>query len=141
MAFRENLKSELEFKNMKVKELSEKTGISRRTIDQYLSAAAKMPSAENAVKIAQALGVSVEYLVTGKPSAVSDVDIAREIQLFQKYRPLIAKMETLPKNAQECLDFFVDKMPQPDFCSSGWATSKPQFASMFSSRSSLIPSM
>ncbi|MBR1614655.1 MAG: helix-turn-helix transcriptional regulator [Treponema sp.] len=110
MAFRENLKSELEFKNMKVKELSEKTGISRRTIDQYLSAAAKMPSAENAVKIAQALGVSVEYLVTGKPSAVSDADIAREIQLFQKYRPLIAKMETLPKNAQECLDFFVDKM-------------------------------
>ena len=99
MAFRENLKSELEFKNMKVKELSEKTGISRRTIDQYLSAAAKMPSAENAVKIAQALGVSVEYLVTGKPSAVSDADIAREIQLFQKYRPLIAKMETLPKNA------------------------------------------
>ena len=63
MSFKENLKLELEFKDIKVKELAATCGISRRTIDQYLASNAKMPSAENAVKIAQALNVSVEYLV------------------------------------------------------------------------------
>ena len=110
MSFRENLKSELDFQDIKVKELAASSGISKRTIDQYLSSAAKMPSAENAVKIAQALGVTVEYLVTGKPSEFSDSFIAQEMQLFQKYRHFIEKMETLPENARECMNFFVEKM-------------------------------
>ena len=110
MSFRENLKSELEFQDIKVKELASKSGISRRTIDQYLSSAAKMPSAENAVKIAQVLGVTVEYLVTGLPVKSSDGFIDREIQLFQKYRPFIKKMENLPLPARECMDFFVNRL-------------------------------
>jgi transcriptional regulator with XRE-family HTH domain len=110
MPFKENLKSELEFQDIKVKELAAKTGISRRTIDQYLSAAAKMPSAENAVKIAKVLGVSVEYLVTGKPAESSDETISQELHLFQKYRTFLKKMENLPKPAQECMDFFVNKL-------------------------------
>lgn len=69
MSFKENLKIELSYKDMTVKELAFASGVNKRTIDQYLSSAAKMPSAENAVKIATVLGVSVEYLVTGKNSA------------------------------------------------------------------------
>ena len=110
MAFRDNLKSELDFQDIKVKELAAKSGISKRTIDQYLSSAAKMPSAENAVKIAQVLGVTVEYLVTGAPSEFSDSSITQEIQLFQKYRQFIKKIENLPEPARECMDFFVEKM-------------------------------
>lgn len=64
--FRENLKQELAYKDMRVKELSEKTGISKHTIDHYLAENSSEPLAEAAVKIAQALGVSVEYLVTGE---------------------------------------------------------------------------
>lgn len=110
MSFRDNLKSELDFQDIKVKELAAKSGISRRTIDQYLSSAAKMPSAENAVKIAQVLGVSVEYLVTGKPSEFSDDSITEEMQTFQKYRQFIRKMENLSEPARECMDFFVEKL-------------------------------
>jgi transcriptional regulator with XRE-family HTH domain len=66
MGFRENLKTELTYTGMLVKELSVSTGISKHTIDNYLSTNNYMPSAENAVKIAQVLGVSVEYLVTGR---------------------------------------------------------------------------
>ncbi len=110
MQFRDNLKSELDFQDIKVKELAARTGISRRTIDQYLSSAAKMPSAENAVKIAQVLGVSVEYLVTGKPSEFSDESIIQEIRLFQKYRHFISKIENLSEPARECINFFVEKM-------------------------------
>ncbi len=65
MGFRENLKSELEYQDMKTKELAEKSGVNKRTIDHYLMSNPQEPSVTNALKIAQALNVSVEYLVTG----------------------------------------------------------------------------
>ena len=65
MSFKANLKSELQYKAMMVKELSSLTGIKRHTLDNYLNTHNSIPNAEAAVKIAQALGVSVEYLVTG----------------------------------------------------------------------------
>ena len=68
MSFKENLKSELQYKAMMVKELSAITGIKRHTLDNYLNTHNSIPNAEAAVKIAQALEVSVEYLVTGKES-------------------------------------------------------------------------
>ncbi len=66
MGFRENLKEELAYQDMKVKELAEKTGISKHTLDHYLTINGSQPQVELAVKIAQALNVSVEYLVLGK---------------------------------------------------------------------------
>jgi len=68
MGFRENLKSELTYLDMPVKELAAKSGINKLTIDHWLSAKGKIPTLERGVKIAQALGVSVEYLVTGEDS-------------------------------------------------------------------------
>lgn len=65
MSFRDNLKSELIYQGILVKELSQKTGISKRTIDNYLREKSSTPPADIAVKIATALDVSVEYLVTG----------------------------------------------------------------------------
>jgi len=66
MGFKENLKSELLYKGIMVKELSALTKIKRHTLDNYLNTHNSIPNAETAVKIAKALGVSVEYLVTGK---------------------------------------------------------------------------
>ncbi len=68
MGFKENLRSELDYQDMIVKELSEKTGINKRTLDNYLTGHKSIPSADAAVKIAKALRVTVEYLVTGKDS-------------------------------------------------------------------------
>jgi transcriptional regulator with XRE-family HTH domain len=66
MGFRENLKSELTYSGILVKELAAKSGVNKYSIDNYLNKRGQTPSVEVAVKIAQALGVSVEYLVTGK---------------------------------------------------------------------------
>lgn len=66
MGFKENLKDELKYQGILVKELADKCGIPKRTIDHYLAEKNTAPIAENAVKIANALNVSVEYLVTGK---------------------------------------------------------------------------
>jgi transcriptional regulator with XRE-family HTH domain len=64
--FKGNLRAELDYCDLTVKELSAKTGIPKGTLDCYLGTRASMPPADMAVKIARALGVSVEYLVTGK---------------------------------------------------------------------------
>ena len=66
MGFRENLKAELSFADMRVKELAALSGLKKQTIDSYLREKGYTPSAEAAVRIAQALGVTVEYLVTGQ---------------------------------------------------------------------------
>ena len=65
MCFAENLKEILESKDIEIKELAYGTGISKNTIDNYLSGQKSIPNAENAVKIAKYLGTTVEYLVTG----------------------------------------------------------------------------
>ena len=64
--FKQTLRAELDFQDIKVKELAMLTGISPRTIEGYLSARGSIPPADVAVKIANVLKVSVEYLVTGK---------------------------------------------------------------------------
>ena len=65
MGFRENLKAQLQYSDMLVKELSARTGIRKATLDSYLKANGYTPSVDTGVKIADALGVTVEYLVTG----------------------------------------------------------------------------
>jgi len=64
--FKTNLRNELDFMGLTVKELSAKTGIAKGTLDCYLGARASMPPADIATKIANSLGLSVEYLVTGQ---------------------------------------------------------------------------
>ena len=95
MSFRENLKQELAFNGMLVKELSSAAGVHKRALDTYLlSENASMPPADAAVRIAQALGVSVEYLVTGEETAMlpSDVRpvIRRFLQLSVKDRRIVS---------------------------------------------------
>ena len=66
MGFKENLKAELAYKDILVKELAVLSGVNRRTIDNYLRENGSVPSADAAVRIATALGVTVEYLITGE---------------------------------------------------------------------------
>ena len=64
--FKQMLRNEMEFQDIKVKELALRTGISQRTLEGYIGMRGSIPPADVAVKIAKALNVSVEYLVTGE---------------------------------------------------------------------------
>lgn len=97
MRFRENLKAELTYQGILVKELSAKTGISKRTLDNYLREKGSMPPADYAVLIAKALNTSVEYLVTGETSSNSDSQLKKYLLLFSQ----------LSRNDQ---DFFIRLM-------------------------------
>jgi transcriptional regulator with XRE-family HTH domain len=89
MGFKENLKSELAYQDMLVKELAEKTGISRHTLDNYLNVRERIPTADVAVKIAKALGVTVEYLVLGDEKNNENPNMNSEIRgLIQNFKVL-----------------------------------------------------
>ena len=64
------MKQELSYNGMPKKELAALTGVNKRAIDTYVRTKASMPPADTAVKIAKALGVTVEYLVTGEDSSL-----------------------------------------------------------------------
>ena len=69
MAFKDNLKSELKYQEISIKELAYRTDISKSTLSSILYNDT-MPLADKAVRIAKALGVTVEYLVTGEDKLV-----------------------------------------------------------------------
>lgn len=101
MGFKENLKSELQYSGLLVKELSAKTSIPKDTIGQYLSVKRKMPSLDKGVKIAQTLGVSTEYLVTEKDNHKNAIQ-----KLSKTTRLIIQQAEKLDeKNKVFVLDF------------------------------------
>ena len=69
--FRDNLRSELNFQDITIKELSARTGIPIPSLDCYLGSRATMPSVDTAYKIAHALQVSVEYLLVGEKEYIA----------------------------------------------------------------------
>ena len=95
MGFRENLREAIDLSGLEQKELAHKANISLRNIENYLRENASIPVADKAVQIAQALGVTVEYLVNGKNLPVEPVSsLAPEIQ------QLILNIKKLPKKKQ-----------------------------------------
>ena len=88
MSFRENLKDELTYQDLTVKELANKTGISKHTIDHYLTANGSQPQVELAVKIAKALNVSVEYLVLDKNETENSKQDNKRSKILRKIENL-----------------------------------------------------
>ena len=96
MGFSENLREAIDFSGFGQKELAYKANISLRNIENYLRKNASIPAADKAVKIAQELGVTVEYLVTGKKLPVETV-LPENLEV----KNLIQNIKKLPKNKQD----------------------------------------
>jgi transcriptional regulator with XRE-family HTH domain len=103
LTFRKTLREELDYQGLTVKELSFKSSVAKGALDSYLGRQASMPPADTAVKIASALGVTVEYLVNGdengsrkNPSFISNPKKRLILRLFD---------ELLPKDQKLTLDF------------------------------------
>ena len=94
MDFNTRLKEEIEFADIRYKELAEKSGVPERALYNYVATKnPSMPPADVAVKIANALGVSVEYLVTGKSKEIQN--LSADIEKFHKYASLLNKIDSL----------------------------------------------
>ena len=88
-SFRENVRTELEFLGLSVKELSQKTEIPYQTLQNYLNARATMPPADYACRIARVLNTTVEKLVGELPNqknSEKNKQNARIIAMFEKIK-------------------------------------------------------
>lgn len=87
MGFAENLRDELEYQGMQVKELAEKTGLSINTLNKYRPGSTVVPTIDNALKIAQILNVSLDYLATGidTKSENASRDIQKLVKKVRKF--------------------------------------------------------
>ncbi|GHV89981.1 hypothetical protein AGMMS50268_04840 [Spirochaetia bacterium] len=103
MGFRENLKSELAYQGILIKELAALSGVSRFSISNYLNTREQLPSVEAAVKIARVLGVSVEYLVMGEDGKETDTGL----RLSAEARAIARLVEQLDVQKQKFVLEFI----------------------------------
>lgn len=103
MFFSEILRNELEFQGLSLNHLAMVTGISRRTIEHYVSVKNPMtPNVKNALLIAKALNVSVEYLCScSEPNQLKTVDSAT-------IDDAVYKIKSLQKEERELLMKIID---------------------------------
>lgn len=100
---RDNLRDLMQQKNLTAKDLAalietdedrEKEVKLFRIVESWISKRAAMPSADRAVSIAKALGVSVEFLITGHDDHISFED-NELLQLVRKYRSILHDLEIM----------------------------------------------
>ena len=76
------VKDKLDFQNMTQRDLAEKINESYNTLQSWINRD-RLPNAEQAVTIADALNTSVEFLVTGKSSNKKN-DHSKTIKLLEE---------------------------------------------------------
>lgn len=104
MEFRERLRDEMEYQGISANALAELTGISKRTIDNYLKTNPQEPGVYNAQKIAKALKFSVEYLVTGKEYKNAIVVTGEKLEVLNSFEKLSADERSLVLNLLKTLN-------------------------------------
>jgi transcriptional regulator with XRE-family HTH domain len=97
--FRQNLRDELAYQNLTVKELAAKSGVPKGALDCDVGKQASVPPATTAVKIARALSVSVEYLVSGQKKRNEEIIVSSG----PKVRALLQVFENLDEKNQDIL--------------------------------------
>lgn len=99
--FWQNVDTELAYQGMTRKELAEKAECSVSIFTKGNKINCE-PSVILAMRIANILGVSIDYLLTGKTNVNEDflkIENSEQIRLYRKYHKLIKKCEKLsPEN-------------------------------------------
>ena len=98
MCISDRLKQILEVKGMSIKEFSELTGISYRSAMNYLNEG-RDPNVEGLVKIHEALGISITWLLTGKGAMFQT--ITQESDMSSQEEKLIADYRLMPENLKK----------------------------------------
>ena len=101
--FRKVLREELDYQGLTVKELAAKAAVAKGAIDSYLGKQASMPPADTAARLAGALGVTVEYLLSGQDG---NRESTKPFFSSPKKRSLLRIFdELLPEDQKLVLDF------------------------------------
>ena len=103
MGFKENLREEMDFQDIKPKELSDKTGISVNTLRNYINNHDALPNIDSAVKIAKVLNTTVEELVEGRKNKA-------EFQKSDRTGKFLSIFTKLSENDQKSVIALLEEM-------------------------------
>jgi transcriptional regulator with XRE-family HTH domain len=78
------LKQSITARNWTTAELAEKSGVNKRTLDNWLYIENSNPEVRDFMKVAAELGVSMEYLLTGKDAGGLTVEENLLLSAFRK---------------------------------------------------------
>jgi len=109
--FWKRVDEEIEYKGINRAFLARKCDFSVTNIGQGIKLGST-PSAETAVKIANVLGVSVEYLVNGTNnpnSTKTHEEEQNQLRLYRKHSELIKKCEELSSEKEKLLVTFIEQ--------------------------------
>jgi transcriptional regulator with XRE-family HTH domain len=110
MNFWETVDSELQYQNKERKDLAKAAGFDVSNIGKGMKNGG-VPLADTAVRIAQFLNVSVEYLVSGgKSIGSSNADNSADFKKFFYYRKLVSKIDSLPKKTKDAIIEMFEKI-------------------------------
>ena len=109
MSFGENLREMMKAMNFTAAELAQRTEISKDTINSYLKTDGPIPSADKAVKIAKALGTSVEFLVTGFEKTNGN-QVVYDIHKMRRYAKTIDALDSLPEISRTPIEDMISDM-------------------------------
>lgn len=104
MGFKENLRDEISYQGLMIKELAAKAGLNAGSVSNYLKENSSIPSADVAVKLADALNVSVEYLVNGKNLLKNEKKYSLEI------RKIADKLESMSERDRKIVGDLIDSI-------------------------------
>lgn len=108
MNFWERVDNLLEQKGINKKTLAAEAGIDASTISKGLKNGG-FPSADTAVKIAQYLNTSVEYLSTGKDLKLS-MNQSEEMDILFKYSQVIHALDNLPEQIRKPIETMISEI-------------------------------
>ena len=111
MAFWDNVLIELDYLGMTNKARAEKVGFAASNIGKGIRMGSS-PSADTAVKIAQILGVSVEYLVTGLNTSNSRKKQDEDTQIFHKYSKMLKDFDSLSEREKSAIIKMISELAQ-----------------------------
>lgn len=106
MDFWENVVAELSYKGLTNKYLAEKCGFDASSIGRGIKLGSS-PSVDTALKIAQELNVSVEYLA-GASSEM--VDAKSPQNLGKKYYNTLMQLDSLPEKQRNSIMHMIEEM-------------------------------
>lgn len=111
--FWDRVSNELEYKGLSNKELAIAVGIDPSNISKGLKNK-NSPSVETAVKIAQVLGVTVEFLVTGKNPSSDPNDSSYDVSKFHKYSKTIEALDRMNEQTRKPIISMINDLT-PDY--------------------------
>ncbi len=108
MNFWERVENLLDQKGINKKTLASEAGIDSSNISKGLKSGGS-PSADTAVKIAKFLNTTVEYLVTGTDSRLSESQ-QKQLDTLLRYSKTVKSLDKLPQKTRKPIETMISEM-------------------------------